>query len=384
MNSKLFFTRKKVEMMILLIIMAFTFLITYKINNNLGDIVPKDAELGNSYEKAKVIAIEKETLEQDPEFKYINIGKQYIEGEILTGENKGNTFKAINFVGRVDNKPVQVGNKIIVSSYDNFRTTVINNYSRENQVYVLIIIFITIVLIFGKSKGVKSLFSLIFTILLVIFLFIPLVIKGINPILASVVVVVLATIVTMVSLNGITRKTVVAAVSCILCTVIAGGIAYLFGQLTNLSTYNTIEAEELLFIASKTSLNVKNLLFSGILISSLGAIMDTTVSITSAVFEISDLNNDLNEKELFKSAINIGKDIMGTMTNTLILAFTGSSINILIIYFIYNLPYIQLINIDLIIIELIQGLSGGIAVILSIPVTAILASKLVKKKIKSY
>lgn len=67
---------------------------------------------------------------------------------------------------------------------------------------------------------------------------------------------------------------------------------------------------------------------------------------------------------------------MGTMTNTLILAFTGSSINIVVIYFMYNLPYIQLINIDSIVIEIIQGISGGIALVLSIPIAAFASSKL--------
>lgn len=108
--------------------------------------------------------------------------------------------------------------------------------------------------------------------------------------------------------------------------------------------------------------------------------MDTTMSITSSIFEIVSIDNRLTKDELFKSGMNIGKDIMGTMTNTLILAFTGSSVNILIMYFMYNFPYIQLINIDLIVIEIVQGLSGGIAVILSIPITAVLASSLVGRK----
>lgn len=87
--------------------------------------------------------------------------------------------------------------------------------------------------------------------------------------------------------------------------------------------------------------------------------------------------------QLLKSGMNIGKDIMGTMTNTLILAFTGSSINILIIYYMYSMPYMQLINMDLIVIELIQGLSGGIAVMLSIPITAIMASTVACRKINN-
>ncbi|WP_055069935.1 YibE/F family protein [Clostridium massiliamazoniense] len=374
---------KKRKTIILWTIFTLIFsLFLYKLNSKLTYKIPEDAEIGNKYEKAVIIGISKEILEPDPVFKYINIGKQYVKARITTGNNKNKVIELINFVGRVDNRPVKVGSKIVVSSYDNFKTSIIVNYNREDAIYILLGIFVFLVLLFGKSKGFKSLFSLIFTMILVIFLFIPLVIKGINPIMASTITVILSTAITMIVLNGLTRKTAVAIFSCILCTIISGIIALVFGKITNISTYNTAEAEDLLFIAANTALNVKNLLFSGILISSLGAIMDTTMSITSSIFEIVSINNKLTKDELFKSGMNIGKDIMGTMTNTLILAFTGSSVNILIMYFMYKFPYVQLINIDLIVIEVVQGLSGGIAVILSIPITAILASRLVGGKNK--
>lgn len=381
-NFNKIMTSKKSEKLIWSIFIVLFFIGLYILNSTLNFSKPGDSQVGVEYEKAKVVQVLSETLEPDPDFQYINIGKQQLEIEILKGDNKGKLVKVNNFIGRVDNRPAKEGTKLIVSTYDDFRTTVIVNYSREPAIYILLFIFMFVVIIFGKSKGFKSLFSLVFTMICVIFLFIPLVIKGVNPITASIIIVILSTCVTMLALNGATMKTAVACFSCILCTVIAGVIAYIFGGITNISTYNTAEAEDLLFVATNTALNVKNLIFSGILISSLGAIMDTTMSITSSIFEMNDINSDLTKNQLFTSGMNIGKDIMGTMTNTLILAFTGSSINILIIYFMYNMPYIQLINIDLIVIEIIQGLSGGIAVILSIPITAMAASKLVgiKKK----
>lgn len=369
---------KRVKVLWTIFIGVF-FIFIYFFNSTLVYNKPADREVGNVYEKGIVTNIISEILEPDPDFPYINIGKQQVEIEILKGENKGKRVKAINFVGRVDNRPVKVGTKLIISSYDDFITTVIVNYSREGAIYTLLFLFMIVVIFFGKSKGIKSLFSLAFTMVTVIFLFIPLVIRGINPIIASIIIVILSTAVTMLSLNGLSKKTIVASLSCILCTIIAGVIAYVFGAITNISTYNTAEAEELLFVATNTSLRIRSLLFAGILISSLGAIMDTTMSITSSIFEMKDVSNSLTKAQLFKSGMNIGKDIMGTMTNTLILAFTGSSINILIIYFMYNMPYIQLINIDLIVIEIVQGLSGGIAVILSIPITAFAASELAER-----
>lgn len=365
---------KKNIIWIISIASFFIFLIIF--NKTLSYNKPEDRPVGIEYAKAEVINIISEELEPDPDFPYINIGKQNLELKIISGERKDEIVSVNNFIGRVDNKPAKVGTKYIISSYDNFITTVIVNYSRETAIYTLVFIFMLIVIFIGGLKGIKSIFSLAVTMVCVIFLFIPLIIRGINPIIASIVIVILSTGVTMLSLNGFSKKTVVACLSCILCTAIAGVLAYLFGVITNISSFNTNEAQDLLFVAQNTSLRVKELLFAGIIIASLGAIMDTTMSITSSIFEMNEINNKLTSSQLFKSGMNIGRDVMGTMTNTLILAFTGSSINIVVIYFMYNLPYMQLINIDVIVIEIIQGLAGGIALVLSIPIAAFASSKM--------
>ena len=376
-NNKITYQKNNIIWTIFMI--SFSILL-YFLNSSLEFNKPEDAPIGVVYEKAVVTKITSDTLAPDPDYPYINIGKQYLDVKITSGENKGKIVSVINFVGRTDNKPVKVGTRLVVSSYDDFISTIIVNYNREISIYILLFIFIFVVLFLGKSKGAKSLFSLAFTMICIFFIFIPLIIKGMNPIVSSIIIVILSTMVTMISLNGATKKTFVASLSCILCTIVAGLIAYIFGKFNNISTFNTAELQDLLFVSTKTSLKVKDLLFAGILISSLGAIMDTTMSITSSIFEMKDVNNNLSKSQLFISGMNIGKDIMGTMTNTLILAFTGSSINILIIYFMYNMPYIHLINIDLIVLEIVQGLSGGIAVILSIPITAFAASELIGDK----
>lgn len=377
--KELFIKNRRNKIIWIVFMMCFSIGV-YFLNSTLDYNKPEDKPVGIEYAKAEVINIASEELAPDPDFPYINIGKQTLELEILKGEKKGQIITALNYVGRVDNKPARVGSKYIISTYDDFVTTFIVNYSRETSVYILLLIFMLVVIFIGRLKGMKSLFSLSFTMVCVIFLFIPLIIRGVNPIIASVIIAILSTAVTMISLNGISKKTLVACLSCVLCTAIAGIIAYIFGCITNISSFNTNEAQDLLFVAQKTSLRVKELLFAGIIISSLGAIMDTTMSITSSIFEMAELNKSMTSSQLFTSGMNIGRDIMGTMTNTLILAFTGSSINIILIYFMYNLPYLQLINLDIIVIEIIQGLSGGIAVILSIPIAALASSRLAVNK----
>ena len=205
------------------------------------------------------------------------------------------------------------------------------------------------------------------------------IIRGVDPIIASVIVVIISTVVTLISLNGWSKKSIIAGISCIICTVIAGLIAFTIGDISNVSSFNTLETEDLVYIATNTKLKIHNLFFAGILIASVGAIMDTTMSIASSVSEIKAINPNIKEKQLYKSAMNIGMDIMGTMTDTLILAFTGSSINTLIILYMYKVQYLHMINMDILVVEVIQGLSVSIAVTLSIPITAFIASRVYGK-----
>lgn len=127
---------------------------------------------------------------------------------------------------------------------------------------------------------------------------------------------------------------------------------------------------------------VGGLLFSGFLISSLGAVMDVAMSISSAISEICEQNPALSKKELFRSGMRVGRDMMGTDSNTLILAFAGSNISMLVLDYAYNLPYQQIINSNNIGIAIMQGLSGSFGIVLSVPVTVLLAALLFKRSAK--
>ena len=363
---------------IVLAVAFVVFLIIFNIN--LEYPLPADAQTGNKYEKAKVVRIVSDTLAPDPEFKDIKIGVQELEFEILTGEHKGKNFIGKNFISRTMNYPAKVGTKMVISSYDGFISGLVVGYSRGNVLYILGIVFAIAVLIIGFKKGLKSLMALVFTLICIIFLFTPMLIRGINPIVAALIVVSLSTIATMLALNGWSRKTVVAIISCLLCTLLAGGISILFGALAHISTYATPEIEDLVFIAQNTSLKLHDILFAGIIIAASGAVMDTTISVVSSMFEMREIDPEISQKKLFKSGMNVGRDIMGANTNTLILAFTGSSINTILVVFMYQLPYMQMINLDLLAIEVVRGLSGAIAVVLSIPITAMLVVKSMKDK----
>lgn len=348
----------------------------YIINSTLEYPTPADMQTGNAYEKAEVTKILSDTLAPDPDFPDIEIGVQELELRVLTGKDKGRLFIANNFVTRLDNRPARVGTRMVASSYDGFASGMLADYSREAPLYALALAFVAALAIFGGIKGVKACLALTFTLIAVIFLFVPMLLKGVPPVLAAVTAVVLSTCVTMAALNGFSKKTIAAATGCIICTFLAGGIALAVGALAHVSTYTTAEAEYLIFIAQRTSLRLHGILFAGIVIATSGAVMDTAISVASAMAEVRGLEPGLPSQSLLRIGLNVGRDVMGTMANTLILAFAGSSINTILMIFMYQMPYVRMINMGSLAVEILRGLSGSIGLVLTVPVTAMLAARL--------
>ena len=335
---------------------------------------------GLEYYKGVVTDIVYEDLESDEFLEDVEVGFQTIAVEITDGSLKGQEFEIGNPVSRLYNIKVEEGTKVIVGVYDRSGETVATlfSYDRSNTIYLLAIIFSIIVIIIGGIKGVKSLLSLIFTLICCIFLMLPLLLRGVSPIIAGILMAVLSITVTLLLVSGINKKTLTAILGTVSGVVIAGITAYIFGDLSNLSGITMDDAESLMYIAEDTGLKIKGLMFTGILVASLGAVMDVAISISSSIFEMNSINSKITFKDLFKSSMNIGKDIIGTMTNTLILAFAGGSLSVLILIYSSSMPYNKLINLDILGTEIVQGLAGSIGIILALPITALIGCYLCK------
>lgn len=133
-----------------------------------------------------------------------------------------------------------------------------------------------------------------------------------------------------------------------------------------------------MLLVSSNPIKIKGLFICGVLIAALGAIMDVAMSIASAVEELHSVNKDLTTKELFTRGMNIGRDAMGTMANTLILAFAGTSLNMMILIYSYHIPYLQLLNTDYVAIEIISAICGSMGIIVTVPLVAWISSVLCK------
>lgn len=355
-----------------LVILFFVFLYFF----NQIDKVELINRAGTSYEKAVVVEILEDNLQEDGS----RIGYQKVNVKVTSGSLKGNIYEATSFAGNLYGADCRVGMKVIVgiSEYDNNATLSVYSYQRSNVIYMFVGLFLLMIWIIGGRKGFKSALGLIFTFICIIYLFLPMLYKGYSPFFSAVVVIILVSIVSLYLIDGISKKSISAMIGTIVGVIISGVFAAGFGYFSKISGYNVSEIEELVFIANNTKLQVGGILFAGILIASLGAVMDVSMSIASTINEIHLHNPEISRGELFKSGINVGRDMMGTMSNTLILAFTGGSINTLIMNYAYNLKYNQLINMYQVGIEIMQGISGSLAIILAVPLVSFISAYLLK------
>jgi uncharacterized membrane protein len=231
-------------------------------------------------------------------------------------------------------------------------------------------------LVLGGLKGLKSFISLVVTGAAVFFIMLPLMLKGYSPIWVAVMVGAGSAAVTLVLVGGVGAKTLAAIIGTSGGVVAAGLLALLFGPAANLTGFASEEMHMLLYIPQNTDFDIRGILFAGMIIGALGAVMDVGMSVASAIQEIKNANPRMGTAALMRSGMNVGRDIMGTMSNTLILAYTGSAVPLLLLFMAYETPYLKIINLDLIATEVVRALTGSIGLILAIPITSFAAALL--------
>ena len=342
-----------------------------------------------SYEKARVLTVDAQNIEADKHYNHMLLGSQQLTILVITGQFKGEKMKLTNGLNYDTNYLLKPGNEIIISvntaQNGNTKSTNIFLYSpyRGFGLYVLIGLFVLSLCLIGGKRGFKSVIGIIFTLTSVIFIFIPLIYNGFSPITASIILAIFTTFITLILTAGFEIKTFSAILGTALGVVISALILLIFQHLTNLSGYNMADYDSLLALSGHTGLRVDELLFAAIIISSLGAVMDIAISVASSIQEISKLNEKSTSAILFKSGINVGRDMMGTMANTLILAFTGTSLNMLIFIYAYNMNFYQIFNSNTFAIEILQAISGSFAVILTVPIVSFISAKLLPLFLKN-
>ena len=333
---------------------------------------------GQTFEKAKVVKILQDNLEENG----TRVGEQKVRVRMLTGVRKGEELDITSSSGYLFGAACKPGMKVIVMQSVAGDSTVASVYTqdREGVIYIFALIYLLVLCLIGGKQGIKGCLGLVFTFFCVIFVYLPLVYLKYSPFWTAVFVCFITTLVTMYLIGGPTRKTCAATLGTLVGVILAGVSAWCFSKASGISGYNVSDIETLMTLWNTNRIQVGGLLFSGLLISCLGAVMDVAMSISSAIDEIYRQNLSLSRKELFTAGLRVGRDMMGTDSNTLILAFAGSSVSTLLLDYSYNLPYQQIINSNNIGIAIMQGLAGSFGIVLSVPFTVLICTILFHKK----
>ena len=368
--------KKAVRYLIYLLLVCVFAVFVFKLNQvEKTELVVRT---GQTFEKGEVTEI----LQDNLDFNGTRVGEQKVRVKMLTGVRKGEELDVTSSSGYLFGAACTVGMKVIVMQSVAGETTIASVYSQDREwvIYIFALLYLLALCIIGGKQGIKGCLGLVFTFFCVIFVYLPLVYLGYSPFWSAVFICFLTTLVTMYLIGGPTKKTCAATLGTLTGVVLAGISAWCFSKASGISGYNVSDIETLMTLWNTNRIQVGGLLFSGLLISCLGAVMDVAMSISSAIDEIYKQNSSLTRKELFKAGMRVGRDMMGTDSNTLILAFAGSSVSTLLLDYAYDLPYQQIINSNNIGIAIMQGLAGSFGIVLSVPLTVLICTILFHKK----
>ena len=370
----------------------------------LSNIVLASGEIqsGNSEEEINLNATYRDTVKS---FKgtVVVAGEKYIEEDEWSKEvtpyqdvrvriDQDGYFKIVDvkyqlsyYLGSViPADPLNVGDKVYVSiSYDSnggIESTYIEYINNERFLVAMIILYSGAIILIGGMKGVRALVGLIITVLAVFFIMVPLIYDGYDSILVTVLTSIGIIAITFIIVSGFTKQTLAASLGTAGGIIVAGIFAIVFGNLMKL-TGACEDSLQLSMIEGGSRFNFENIMISGVIVGALGACMDVGMSIASALHELSVEGNGMTIKKLIRSGMNIGKDVMGTMTNTLILAYVGSSLTVILMLKGYGFEAYQIANnTQLVLEEVVRAIAGSFGLVITIPITTLVSSVLMGKR----
>jgi len=337
------------------------------------------------YEKAHVLSIQ--DIEADNEDGNV-FQEQIIKAKVLSGKYKGQVLEARNTLSGSPgwDVVVEAGDEVILYITEDadgaINEVYVSDLARDSFLKYLIIGFILCLVIIGGIKGIKALLALGITALAIYKILLPCLLQGYSPLPITILLLVGVTLITMFLVGGLTKKSIAATIGTVGGVIIAGILAIIIGDLAHLTGFATEESRMLLYVEN-LKMNIQGLLFAGIIIGALGATMDVAISIASSVDEVKKVKPGLKTIELFKAGMNVGRDIMGTMTNTLILAYAGGALPLLLLFLSYGTSGTRIFNSELIATEVVRALVGSIGLIFTVPITALVASVLATKSRKN-
>lgn len=339
------------------------------------------------YESASVDQILSDSTEKDPASDNGYRGEQMLLVTVRSGDYKGQQMQVYNYVGPLYGGPLKVGDRatVLISTYsDGTVNATVYEFDRLLPLCIVLVLFIAAAVAVGGRTGVKSLVALAVTLVCLFGVLLPSLMKGANTLLMTFIVCAYVAVVSLTIVGGVRKKTVCAMLGAVAGTALALLFGLLAQGLTRIDGLRIDDVEPLLQLRQTgTPIGLRGLLVGGIVISALGAVMDVTMGIASSLSEVHTANPELSRRELFRSGMNIGRDMVGTMTNTLILAFLGSGFTLILYLYSLGLSPRQLLSSAYVSLEVVSGVASSVGVILSIPLTALITAEVFTREKKS-
>lgn len=349
-------------------------------------VVMKDAQIfmggGNGTVRGEVIEVidsQSDVLELGEEAVFENTWVGF-RCEIKNGDEAGTVVDAIQIIdgmyaGSQYVRQVEPGDKVMMISSENevpgSPTWQFSDYYRMDKIYILAVIFLLAILLIGRWKGVNTILSLGFTFCFVFLVFVPSVMAGYNAYIWSAITCVFTIVMTLLLINSTSKKTWATIIGCISGTIIAALGTMIMSKAMDLTGFVDEHSYYLTMLDTPTPINLRAVIFAAIIIGAVGAIMDVAMDISSSLYELSEHVPDISFGRLCKSGMAIGRDIMGTMANTLVLAYIGSSLSCIMILLTFATSMMDLLNREVIIVELLTAIVGSLAILLTVPCTVV-------------
>ena len=301
------------------------------------------------------------------------------EAEIQTGYRKGEVVTAIQQIDSmyaIRQKTVEPGDKIVLYKNQNASAENIRYmfavYNRIDFIIVLWIAFFVLLLALGRKNGLNTLVSLTFTVASIFYVFIPAVLNGGNIYSWSISTCIYIILMTLMIISGFSKKSLAAMIGCSSGVLVAGIITVAANNICQLTGLTTEDSMYLLFLNSEKPIDLRAIIFAAIILGAVGAIMDVSMSLSSSLAEMKEQAGNMTGAQITRSGMVVGRDIMGTMANTLILAYIGSSLSVTLLLAAYNSSTpLLLFNSEMILVELLQAVAGSLGILLTIPLTSV-------------
>lgn len=323
--------------------------------------------------KAKVISVDNSTVYNTGLMKQ---GEESCIIQIKSGKHKGEVATGINlFQGKIEFDKVFVPGDyawVLIEQDSNNNIIFANmvDHYRLNKELFLIGAFVILIIIFSGFTGIRTILSFIFALLSIWKILIPLMLKGISPILIALIVGNTITVATLLLVGGFTKKAYAAIVGAVTASLITCFLAIFFGKWFNINGAVMQWSESLLY-AGFQNLDLTSIFQSGIYLACSGAILDLAIDISAALDEVTKNNSNILRKDLIKSGLTIGKSVVGSQTTTLLLAYMGSYITVLMVYMAQGTPMMSVLNSKTIAAEILHTFVGCIGLVLVSPLTSL-------------